>query len=114
MKIFLPLCVLLLSYQAVANEGDMALTAAQWVQPRDAGAVIRIMPVAEAVRALNRQTGPSQLVLRYPQGEAGSQWAQELHDWLVSLGISSDRLLLLPAGIKHRIEFEIRTLVQIN
>lgn len=114
MKVFLSLWLLLLSFQASANEGDMVLTAAQWKQPHDAGAVIGITSVANAVRALNHQTGPAQLILHYPQGEAGSQWAQELHNWLVSLGVSSDRLLLLPAGIKDRIEFEIRTLVQTN
>lgn len=38
----------------------------------------------------------ARLRILYPNGEAGTLWGRELHDWLVTLGVSSERLQLVP------------------
>ena len=46
--------------------------------------------------------------LRYPGGEEGEFWVQQLADWLVSLGIPSDRLVAIPgSGAGDSIKFAL-------
>ena len=46
--------------------------------------------------------------LRYPGGEEGEFWVQELTDWLVALGIPSERMITIPgSGTDDRIKFAL-------
>jgi hypothetical protein len=36
------------------------------------------------------------MIIRHPGEDSGELWAAELRDWLISLGMPSDYILLLP------------------
>ena len=64
-----------------------------WMLPRDAGSVLQEPTIAQAVRTLLAEP-EAYLEIRYPEGEMGELWGQELHAWLVALGVVSDRMEL--------------------
>ncbi len=83
------------------------LSADQWARPR-AGEVI---PQLESVRLAVAywESGTDATILISHAGEdSGEIWAAELKDWLVSLGIPSD-FILLSSGLQA--DDEIRILV---
>lgn len=46
--------------------------------------------------------------IKYPGGEEGEFWVQELTDWLVSLGIPSDRMIIVAgSGAGDMIKFDL-------
>ncbi len=65
-----------------------------WMMPRDANRVMQEPSITQAVRVLLVEP-ESYLELRYPEGEMGELWGQELQAWLVALGVVSDRIELL-------------------
>ncbi|MBL7000287.1 MAG: hypothetical protein ISR73_10535 [Gammaproteobacteria bacterium] len=55
------------------------------------------------------ETGTDALIiLSYPGEDSGEIWAAELKDWLISLGVPSQNILLSPG---FQVEDEIRILV---
>lgn len=40
----------------------------------------------------------ARLLVRYPGGDRGSRWAQELQNWLISLGVPSIDLEMMPGS----------------
>lgn len=54
------------------------------------------------------RTGNSSIVILYPGGEAGYNWATEIHDWLVALGVSSRMIALRPgSGVPGSIGLQV-------
>jgi len=41
------------------------------------------------------------LIVRYPGGEVGMLWASELKGWLISLGLSSERIDTQAGSLNH-------------
>jgi hypothetical protein len=82
---------------SLAGAGTYLLDGEQWARPRSGGVVVSMRPVADGVREWRRTPG-SRLVIGYPGGEEGSLWAQELKDWLVSLGIPSSAVDTVPGS----------------
>jgi hypothetical protein len=82
--------------EAYANTiRNFTLSADEWARPR-AGDVI---PELAAVRAAVSYWGrgvDSILIIRYPGEDSGELWAAELRDWLISLGVPSDYIRLIP------------------
>ena len=93
--------------QAGIGSKVYTLDAALWARPRSGKSVIALPPVREAVHDLLNQPG-RQLAIRYPGGEEGSLWAEEVRDWLVALGLEPQLLLMQP-GLAHedRIELQV-------
>ena len=83
------------------------LDATLWARPRSGEAVVTLPPVRGAVHELLSQPG-SYLAIRYPGGEEGSLWAEEVRDWLVALGLEPQLLLMQP-GLAHddRVELQV-------
>ena len=79
--------------QASPQQSDYILSAADWARPRTGEYVVQLPAVRDAVQALDRVPGSS-LVIRFPGGEDGTLMAHELKDWLVALGLASDRIRL--------------------
>jgi hypothetical protein len=80
-----------------ATAAPLVLNAGQWAVPRR-GEVVRKMPaIATAMRQLDATPG-SRLIVRYPGGDEGSLWANELRGWLVALGLSSAHIELVPGS----------------
>jgi hypothetical protein len=100
---FLALCILLSSLvpAAAAEAGDTpgtgVLHAEQWELSRHGDRILDINGIAETVRSW--MTDPAQRIeLQYPGGEEGELWVHELMDWLVALGVPSDRLVAAPGS----------------
>jgi len=74
-----------------------ALYAEQWEIVRS-GESILSLPVLNQV--INAWLGDRQkkIEIQYPGGEEGEFWVQELTDWLVSLGIPSDHMVISPGS----------------
>jgi hypothetical protein len=82
------------------------LTAEMWARPRSGKAVLAMPPVRAAARDLV-QTPGSQLLIRYPGGDEGSIWAEELQGWLVSLGIEPTLIEMRPGSTPEQIELQL-------
>lgn len=65
------------------------LSADAWARPRHGDELVREPALREAVAAAAED---GHLLIRYPAGEEGVLWAQELKSWLVALGLPSRRL----------------------
>jgi hypothetical protein len=105
LKRIVPLLIpLLLSGTAVAESWQ--LSALEWSRPRHGEWLVRQPALAAAVTAL-QQPG-TRLLIRYPGGDEGVLWAEELQAWLVALGIPSSRIERLPgSGGADRIQLEV-------
>lgn len=98
---------LLLTFSAATAlaSSPMYLTAVEWAQPRNGLSITRYPALSQAMTEL--QDG-QRLQLRYPGGDEGSLWAHELQAWLVALGLSSERIELLPgSGRADAIELRV-------
>lgn len=105
---YLPLSfALLLSAQlAVAGE-TWQLSSAEWAQPRHGEWLVRQPALSAAVNALQQQP-EAHLLIRYPGGDEGVLWADELQAWLVALGVASSRIERFPgSGSADHIELEV-------
>ncbi len=80
--------------QASAAE-PLFVTAVEWAQPRTGAALLQYPALAQVMTQL--QDG-QRLELHYPGGDEGSLWVRELQAWLVALGLSSQRIDLLPGS----------------
>lgn len=109
MRCILFLGLLGLSLSAVAADPPLVLTAEQWAVPRSGDSLRRMTAVAAAMRRL--QAIPhGRLLIRYPGGDEGTLWATELRAWLVSLGLASARIELVPGSPDpDKIELQVRS-----
>ncbi len=88
------LAAVLVPAPAAAADGWI-LPGEVWARPRTGERVLGLAPVQAAVAALDR--GPDRLlVIRYPGGEEGRLWAEELRDWLAALGVPGRQVELAP------------------
>ena len=91
--IFGLLCVgyaLLFSAQAAESMPDFSigLRAEQWDSMRQGEALLKQPELAAMMRRWITQ--PDSIIeLRYPGGEEGELWVQDVMDWLVALGVPS-------------------------
>lgn len=85
------------------------LTAELWnAQPRTGQRVAQLEPVQRILAAYAKDAG-NRIVIRYPGGDAGTSWAQELRDWLVALGVSSAQVQLEPGSGGEALVLEVAT-----
>jgi hypothetical protein len=70
------------------------LSADEWARPRTGAVLPKLAAVRSAVSYWGKGTGKV-MVIRYPGEDSGELWAAELRDWLISLGMPSDYILLL-------------------
>lgn len=71
------------------------LSADEWARPRS-GAVIGEMDAVRSAVSYWDKTINAMLLIRYPGEDSGELWAAELRDWLISLGLPSDVIKLVP------------------
>jgi hypothetical protein len=89
------------------------LTAEMWARPRTGQAVLAMPPVRAAVQELV-QTPGSHLLIRYPGGDEGSIWAEELQGWLVSLGIEPILIEMRPGSTPEQIELQLMSKMSVK
>ncbi len=69
-----------------------------WLSARNGKTVLALPAVRQALQAWLASGQQSRLLIHYPGGEEGVFQARELHDWLVSFGVPSDAIEVLPGG----------------
>ncbi len=72
-----------------------SLSADAWARPRSGQMLPQLEAVRQAVSYWETGTDAA-IMLSYPGEDSGEIWAAELRDWLVSLGIPSDSIVLAP------------------
>lgn len=78
-----------------------SVSAAQWNTPENlprSGEILVTLPGLLAVMENVVQQPGSGVALHYPEDERGEAWVEELRDWLVALGLSSNRIRLIPGS----------------
>lgn len=84
------------------------LYAEQW-DMRRSGDKILALPVLRKVVNAWLEDRTKFIEIQYPGGEEGEFWVQELTDWLVSLGIPSEHMIITPgSGGDDMIKFALR------
>lgn len=102
----LGLAVVLLLPAPAALAASWTLEASTWARPRSGQAVLSMRPLPRVVRAW-AQSPSSRIVIHFPGGEDGELWAHELRDWLVALGVPSDRIALTGGGEPDALGFDV-------
>lgn len=105
---FISLIIVLLMVPAgVFAEETWQLSAAEWAQPRHGEWLVREPALVAAVNTL-QQEPDTHILIRYPGGDEGVLWADELQAWLVALGVASNRIEQIPGSrAADRIELEV-------
>ena len=78
-------------------DGGYLLSAEEWSRPRS-GESLRQLPALQAAVGDFMRQPEANIVVRYPGGEEGVIWVQELRSWLIALGIPSQRIVTLPGS----------------
>lgn len=83
------------------------LNANEWAVPKRADTILAMPAINKSMQII--QNSPSNsLRLRYPGGDEGTLWANELRSWLIALGLSSDRIEVVPgSSTSTTIELEV-------
>ena len=69
------------------------------VIPRNVnGSTVSALPAVVNTLSRFEESGKITIVIRYPGGDPGRQWAQEIYDWLVSFGVPTRYLELEPGS----------------
>jgi hypothetical protein len=97
-----PVIILLLLFLVLpvnAEQKAWVVTADQWQRPRHGERLVQFRGLADGMRYWIAHPG-YKVLIRYPGGEVGQLWSQELKDWLVALGIPAERIQMA-AGLKY-------------
>lgn len=88
--------LLLAGGEAAANTARIfTLSADEWARPRSGDIIPEMAPVRSAVSYWGRGVD-ALIIIRHPGEDSGELWAAELRDWLISLGVPSDYIRLVP------------------
>ncbi|MCP4486501.1 MAG: hypothetical protein GY820_04160 [Gammaproteobacteria bacterium] len=96
--LFGAVCILCLVLPAQANSLRIfTLGADEWARPRSGAVIAEFAALRSAVTYW--ETGADHgILIRYPGEDSGEIWATELRDWLISLGIPTDYIELVPGS----------------
>jgi len=90
-----------------AESTAWVLHAEQWELTRSGESVLSL-PVLNQVMNAWLLDKEKKIEIQYPGGEEGEFWVQQLSDWLVSLGIPSGRMVIVPgSGADDMIKFDL-------
>lgn len=73
------------------------LYANEWAVPKSAATLLNMSGINHSMQLLQKDE-KNNLVIRYPGGDEGTLWANELRSWLIALGLSSSRIDLIPGS----------------
>lgn len=107
-KFLIPLILLFFAMNATAGSIEN-LHAKEWAVPKKASTLILMPAIRKSMQKLEKEPRSS-LTIRYPGGDEGTLWANELRSWLIALGLVSSRIDLVPGSPKSNIiELEVIT-----
>jgi len=91
--------IFVLILPAIAVAESISLPLDQWKQIDRGQNVVELVPLTRWMQIF--ESAPDNSVsIRYPGGDQGMAWAEQLRDWLVSLGVASSRIILEPGSGK--------------
>ena len=91
----------------VFAENVALLHAKEWSVPKNTAAILSMPAINESMKKLQKSS-TSILKLKYPGGDEGTLWVNELRSWLVTLGLSSKRIELVQgSAISTTIELDV-------
>ena len=76
---------------------EWTLTAEQWDLVKNGEQLLKLPVIHDVVNAWLLKPEDN-IELRYPGGEEGELWIEELMDWLISLGIASKYMVAVPGS----------------
>ncbi|MGB1111071.1 MAG: hypothetical protein ACPG4N_11995 [Gammaproteobacteria bacterium] len=79
-----------------------------WLAPRNGRAVLEEPTIRANLQRWLDNPG-SRIVVRYPGGEEGLLWANDLRDWLVASGVESSAIVLLAGSGGGSVVMEVET-----
>lgn len=83
------------------------LHAKEWSVPKQATTILLMPAINKSMQKLKKNISAT-LKVKYPGGDEGTLWANELRSWLIALGLSSKRIDLIPgSAISTTIELEV-------
>ena len=77
-----------------------------WARPRSGMSVVELPAVRQTVLEW-LQSEEHNIEIRYPGGDEGQLWAQELRDWLIALGVPLASIRL-ESGSERADQIELR------
>jgi len=88
---------LLVTVNVFAEDVNTMLRAETWDIPRHGEALLNVPELSSVMQTW--MVDPKQKIeLRYPGGEEGELWVEELKDWFVSLGVPSNVIQVSPGS----------------
>lgn len=82
----------------------------EWSVPKKAATILAMPAIQNSMQKLQNDL-TSLLKIKYPGGDEGTLWANELRSWLIALGLSSKRIELIPGSANSTIiELEVFSL----
>lgn len=101
------LVVVLIGASAGAAQPVQIITAEDWARPRTGQSIVEMPALVRTVRAYLGD-GERRILIRFPRGEEGVLWAEELRGWLVALGVPSGDVSVSPDSSRvDAIELEV-------
>lgn len=97
--LIISLLLLIISGLAHADNNIHILTSEQWNVPREVNSILS-MPALQQAMQEYQSSQSRRLLIKYPGGDEGTLWAYELRGWLISLGITSEHIELIPGAAK--------------
>jgi len=94
---FVIMCGLLCSASVFAQDVSVELRAETWDMQRHGEALLEVPELSTIMQKW--MLDPQQSIeLRYPGGEEGEFWVEELKDWYIALGVPSGAIQLSPGS----------------
>ena len=90
------------------------LHADEWRVPKSSATLLEMPAVFKSMQMLQGNF-KAHLLIKYPGGDEGTLWVNELRSWLVALGLSSKRIELAQgSATSASIEFEVLSKLNSN
>jgi len=107
-RLIISVIALLFTTYSFAAEVEL-LHANEWSVPKQANTILAMPAIWKSMQKLQINVNSS-LKLKYPGGDEGTLWVNELRSWLIALGLSSKRIEVVPgSAISTTIELEVLT-----
>jgi hypothetical protein len=84
----------------VPEARTFSLSLDDWARPRSGETLVGFQALRDMAAIWSAGGGKATIEIRYPGGDEGGLWAGELADWLVALGIPSNRIQLTPGNAR--------------
>ena len=100
--------LLLVTFSSLGFAANIELLhASEWSVPKKSQTILEMPAIYNSMLKLQNNS-ISYLKIKYPGGDEGTLWANELQSWLIALGLSSERIELSPgSAISTTIELEV-------